>query len=364
MPREILTAISPGAGAPPQITPLILDDPAPDEMVIEVRAAGVCHTDLGVADWLTEPRVLGHEGAGVVVDVGTDVTEFAVGDRVLATFGYCGKCSVCDAGRPAYCVDGAALNIEGARAAGRPSLRRPTGEPIAGSFFQQSCFATYAIVTKRNAVKIPDGVDFVTAAPFGCGVQTGAGAVLNQLGLKAGFPMAVIGCGAVGLSAIMAGKILGCDPIIAFDVVEDRCELALEMGATHGFKGDIEKHVREVVPEGVAAVLDTAGAQITFEQSLQALRPGGSLGVLTIPGEFEDPIPHPGGMPFMTTNIIGIVEGDSVPNEFLPHLFDQFEAGQMPVDRLIETFPFENIAGAFEAMTNSTAIKPVLTFGA
>ena len=367
MPREVMAAVSPGDGAPPEIETLLLDDPAPDELVIELKAVGICHTDLSVSQWGQEPRVLGHEGAGVVVEVGSDVSGFSVGDRVVATFGSCGECAVCGSGRPAYCMDGTALNFEGKRSVDRPILTRPDGAVVQAAFFQQSSFASHAIVTARNIVAIPDDVSFVDAAPFGCGIQTGAGAVFNQLGLEAGHPMVVIGCGAVGLAAIMAGKVLGCDPIIAIDLEAERCELATTLGATHTLDGrisDLSGAIKEITEGGAAAILDTASTQHTFEQSLHALRPGGSLGVVALPGNYGEPVSHPGGMPMMTTRMVGIVEGDAVPDQFLPRLFSLFSSGKLPVDRLIETFPFERIADAFAAMEQKRVIKPVLTFGA
>ncbi len=367
MPREIKAAVCEGGGAPPRIETLLLDDPAPDELVIEVAAAGICHTDLGIAEWSQEPRVFGHEGAGTVVALGEDVSDFAIGDRVAATFGYCGTCPVCTAGRPAYCVDGIALNVDGKRECERPVFTRPDGTSVGGAFFQQSCFASHALVTKRNAVKIPDSLDFVAAAPLGCGIQTGAGAVFNQLDVKAGEPIVIIGCGTVGLAAIMAAKIIGCEPIIGVDLEEGRLTLAKELGATHTLDGsitDLSGAIKQITAVGAAGVLDAAGTQHTFEQSVHALRPGGTLGTLTLPGGFEDPIQHPGGISFLTTRIVGVIEGDAVPHEFLPRLIDYFQNGQMPFDRLIETFPFENIADAFAAMRDKGVIKPVLTFGA
>lgn len=366
MPRPIRAAVCAGGGAPPAIEQLLLDDPAPDELVIAVGAAGICHTDLGIAQWSDAPRVFGHEGAGTVVAVGAGVKRFSVGDRVVATFGFCGSCATCSAGRPAYCMDGIALNIEGKRQCGRPSLSRPDGSAVGGAFFQQSCFATHALATERNLVKLPDDVDFVTAAPLGCGVQTGAGAVFNQLGLSKGDPVAIIGCGAVGLSAVMAAKIVGCDPIMAIDLEKARLDLAMEFGATATLDGaaqDLTAQIRRATEGGAAAVLDTAGSQETFETAVLALRPGGTLGVLTLPGDFGAPISHPGGIPFLTTRIVGIIEGDAVPGETIPQLLRYHRDGCLPYDRLIETCAFEDIAEAFETARERRVIKPVLTFG-
>ncbi|WP_159437041.1 NAD(P)-dependent alcohol dehydrogenase [Parasphingorhabdus marina] len=363
MPRQIRAAVSPGNGALPELETLWLDDPLPDELVIAVRAAAICHTDIGISEWAETPRVYGHEGAGIVVETGSGVKGFRVGDRVAATFGLCGKCRNCIDDHPAYCFENIVLNIEGQRP--RPALTRPDGTEIGGAFFQQSSFATHALVTERNIVRIPDDLDFVTAAPLGCGIQTGAGAVINNFAAKPGRPLLVIGCGAVGLAAVMAGKIAGCAPIIASDVQADRLELAAKYGADVTVSGEDPAFVGKVLETsqgGVSYALDSAGTQQTFEAAIACLHPGGNLGILTLPGGFEDPVPHPGGLPFMTTSMTGIIEGDSVPDRFIPWLIEQHRAGKMPYDELITTYPFEDIAKAFAAQKSGDAIKPVLTF--
>lgn len=363
MPREIQAAVCTGQGAPPAIETLFLDNPLAEEMVIEVKAAAICHTDLGISEWSETPRVFGHEGAGVVVAVGDQVTKFKPGDRVVATFGYCGKCRNCSDEHPAYCFDNIALNIEGQR--DRPAMWRPDGTEIGGAFFQQSSFATHALVTERNAVLIPDDMNFVTAAPLGCGIQTGAGAIINNFKAEAGRPILVIGCGAVGLAAIMAAKIVGCAPIIASDLQIGRMELAKKFGAHVLLPGDAPNFVEQVLKAsdgGVSYALDSAGIQTTFEAAISCLHPGGNLGVLTLPGGFEDPVTHPGGLSFMTTTMTGIIEGDSIPDDFIPWMMEQHRNGQMPYDELITQFPFADIAKAFEAQRSGAAIKPVLTF--
>ncbi len=365
MPCKIRAAVSPGLGAPPVIEELILADPAPDEVVIRVEAAGICHTDLGVGQWSETPRVLGHEGAGVVVETGGAVTLLKKGDRVMATFGFCGTCANCEDGRPAYCFDGIALNLEGMRSAPGPAITRPDGSKVGAAFFQQSCFATHALATERNCIKIPDWLDAKVAAPFGCGIQTGAGAVFNQLNARKGRPLLVVGAGAVGLAAIMAGRIIGCAPIIAVELLPERRDMALSMGAHHALDGaepDWPHKVTELTQGGANAALDTAGNQATFNGALRALHSGGTLGVLTLPGGFEDPVPHPGGIDFLTKTVVGVIEGDGVPGEFLPRLVDYHKAGDLPVDRLITPYRFANIAKAFEDAGNGTVIKPVLTF--
>lgn len=365
MPRQIRAAVFPGGGKPPEIEPLILDDPDDNELVIRVEAAGICHTDISVAKWLDSPAVLGHEGTGTVVQLGPKAKGFAVGDRVVATFGSCGTCPNCASSHPAYCFDGIALNTGGKRSVNRPSITRPDGSAIRGNFFQQSSFATHALVTDRNLVRIPSGLDMITAAPLGCGFLTGAGAVFNQLGAARMRPLLVIGAGAVGLAAALAGKIAGCDPIIVVETNPARRLLAMELGATHvldGAEPDWVDKIVELTGGGAAAALDTAGKQVTFEGALAALHPGGTLGVLTLPGDFSDPIRHPGGLDFLTKRLVGVIEGDAEPPKLIPRLIAYYAAGQLPIDRMITTFKFSEIAAAFEAATEQRVVKAVLTF--
>ena len=299
------------------------------------------------------------------METGSNVAGFKPGDRVTATFGSCGLCRTCRCGHPAYCADHVELNIMGARGNGRTAIKRLNGGTVAGSFFQQSSFATHALVTARNAVHIPPSLDFVTAAPLGCGIQTGAGAVINNFAAKAGEPLLVIGCGAVGLSAIMAGRMIGCTPIIATDLIDSRLNLARDLGADATYRGDLDNlltRIRSRSEGGVTYALDTAGAQQTFELAIASLHPGGKIGVLTLPGGFEDPVTHPGGIAFMNTTMIGIIEGDSVPDMFIPWLIEQHAAGTLPHDRMIQTYPFADIAAAFEDFASGKVIKPVLTF--
>ncbi|MEM6909613.1 MAG: NAD(P)-dependent alcohol dehydrogenase [Pseudomonadota bacterium] len=365
MPRTIRAAVSPGRGAPPVIEDLILADPEPDEVVLRIEAAGICHTDLEVARWTPVPRVLGHEGAGVVVATGSAVTELQPGERVVATFGFCGECPNCQGDQPAYCFQGTALNFEGRRSTDAPALTRPDGSAVSAAFFQQSSFATHALATVRNCVKVPDGFSMPVAAPLGCGIQTGAGAVMNQLAARAGRPLLVIGAGAVGLAAIMAGRIIGCDPILCVELNAARRDMALSVGATHALDGadaDWPDQVRAITQGGATAALDSAGTHTTFRGALGALHPGGRLGVLTLPGGFDETIEHPGGIDFMTKTIVGIIEGDAVPSAFIPRLMEQHLAGDLPVDQLITRYRFADIQSAFADAATGKVIKPVLTF--
>ena len=267
---------------------------------------------------------------------------------------------------PAYCFEHSAFNLEGRRLHGSsPTLRLASGEPVGGAFFQQSCFADHAIATDRNVVKIPDWLHFDLAAPIGCGIQTGAGAVMNCLKAESGRAIVIFGVGAVGLAAVMAAAIIGCSPIIAVDVREDRLRLASEFGAHHvidAASDEPSKSIRRFVPQGCSYALDTAGLQSTFEAAVGSLHPGGACGVVTTPGQWGDPVPHPGGYGFVSTHLIGVIEGDSDPEAFIPDLIAHHQAGWLPYDRFVTRYPFASINQALQDARAGAVIKPVLVF--
>jgi aryl-alcohol dehydrogenase len=229
----IVAAVIETGGAPFRLESLELGPIQADEARVRIAACGICHTDLlirGGSFPTPMPVVLGHEGAGVVEEVGAAVTRVAPGDRVVLSYASCGTCRTCATGRPYYCAEFGARNFGGARSDGTTALSR-NGQPVHSHFFGQSSFATHAAVTERSLVRLPDDVPFEIAAPLGCGVQTGAGGVLNVLRPQAGAAIAVFGVGGVGLSAVMAAALTGCGTIVAVDVKPARLELARELGA-------------------------------------------------------------------------------------------------------------------------------------
>jgi aryl-alcohol dehydrogenase len=231
---RIQAAVTESQGAAFAIEELEVDELRGDELLVRVAACGICHTDLIIRDqWypVPLPAVLGHEGAGVVEAVGTAVTKVGVGDRVAMSFGSCGSCPTCAAGRPWVCHDFWGRNFGATRPDGSTALRR-AGSPIHSHFFGQSSFATHAVATERNVVKLDPNVPLEVVAPFGCGIQTGAGAVLNAVRPPAGASIAVFGTGTVGLAAVIAARVAGCTTMIGVDVRPPRLELASELGAT------------------------------------------------------------------------------------------------------------------------------------
>jgi Zn-dependent alcohol dehydrogenase len=250
---QITAAVVPARSAPFEIQQLELSGPAADEVLVRIVASGMCHTDLHARDGyfanLPYPVVCGHEGAGIVEQVGAAVTDLAPGDPVVISFPWCGECEPCRAERISYCSNARALKSGGRRADGSAPMRTPDGAPVYSCFFQQSSFATFAVAPAKDVVKIRRDAPIDMLGPFGCGLQTGAGAVLNVMQPQAGQSLAVFGVGGVGLAGLMAGKIAGCDPIVAVDRLPARLALARELGATHALESPRDNNFAETLAE-------------------------------------------------------------------------------------------------------------------
>jgi aryl-alcohol dehydrogenase len=343
---------------------LELDAPRPDEVLVEVTATGICHTDLHARDGyfaMPYPAVYGHEGAGVVAAVGSAVEHLAVGDHVVISFPWCGECEHCRADRRSYCQRGRELKSLGMRADGSMTMSR-SGTPVYGSFFQQSSFATHALTPARDAVKVRRDAPLEFLGPLGCGLQTGAGAVLNVMKPEAGQSFVVFGAGSVGLAGLMAAKLAGCEPIIAVDIRANRLQLARSLGATltidNAREGAIAK-IREITPGGAHFTLETSALPAVFRQAVDCLATRGTcvlVGSARRGAEvsFEMSTLQAGRM------VRGVIQGDSRPEQFIPHLVDLFVAGQFPIDRLVTFYDFASINQAAADAVNGTTIKPVL----
>lgn len=361
---EITAAVVDAPNAPFQLRKVTLDAPRADEILVRIAGVGICHTDLvAQAGYFTAelPAVFGHEGAGIVEAVGPDVTKVAVGDRVALSFMSCGKCRCCQRDEPAYCIDMTPLNSSGKR----PDGSKTMGD-VSGSFFNQSSFATHSLVNERNVVKVPEGVPLDVAGILGCGVQTGAGAVLRSMNCAAGTSLVVFGVGAVGLAAVMGAKLRGLSTIIAVEVHESRRELALELGATHALDpmaGDVAQAIRTILPEGTEAVLDTTGIPVVVNTVPDILAKRGQFGFVGIPPVSEIDLKLPGPLMAAMRNgwtFRGIIEGDSDVDGFLAELMDAYMAGNFPFDRMVTRYPLSQINEAIEDQHAGRCLKPVL----
>jgi aryl-alcohol dehydrogenase len=366
---KITAAIVEARDKPFELTELSLDDPRPDEMIVQITAAGMCHTDLSVRSGATPfplPGVLGHEGAGIVTDVGTHVGDFKRGDRVLLSFTSCGACPACAAGRPVYCQHWVPLNLlGGSRLDDSPTLSRTEGQAVHGHFFGQSSFATHALVHARSAIRAPDDIDLGVLAPLGCSVQTGVGSVLNVAKPEPGSTLVVFGAGGVGLAAVMGAALTSAARIVAVDLNPARLDLARELGATHTIDVTDTDPIQALIDltGGVGAdyAIETSGRVPVLEQAVASLASAGTCVVVGAPALGST-------IPVDVTNLlgrgirlIGTNQGNSNPQEFLPMLINLYREGRLPFDRLISRVPFAQINEAAAAAHDGTAIKPVLT---
>jgi aryl-alcohol dehydrogenase len=349
-----------------QLEEIGLEDPRENEVLVRILGTGICHTDLVVRDQYFPtplPAVLGHEGAGIVEKVGSAVSKVAPGDHVVLTFASCGVCPNCLKGQYGYCPDLYGRNFSGARPDGSSPCCSVHGGRLSGYFFGQSSFAEYAVATERNVVKIRSDVPIELMGPLGCGIQTGAGAVINALKPGAGSSIAVFGAGSVGLAAIMAAHVVGCTTIIAVDVMESRLSLARELGATHVIHGAESDAVKEIASitggEGVQYSLECTGLPKVVRQAVDCLRLTGTCGVIGVAPLGTEVALDLNGILFGRT-VRGIIEGDSIPDIFIPQLVDLWRQGRFPFDRLIKKFPLSEINKAVDASERGEVLKAIV----
>jgi aryl-alcohol dehydrogenase len=361
-------AICYGGDRPFAIEDVTLDEPRADEVLVRIHACGVCHTDMAVRDQQLPPSlpaILGHEGAGVVEKVGRGVSHVKPGDRVIMSFNSCGHCPSCDIHKPTYCYNFVPQNWLGTRADGSATTHQGD-KPVNAHFFGQSSFATYALAHARNVVKVPESaahISLTTLAPLGCGLMTGAGAVLRTMAVRKGAPIAIFGAGAVGLGAIMAAKIAGAHPIIAVDVHDSRLALAGDLGATHTIDGKSENAVAkigEIAPLGLSYAFDTTGINTLIQDAFGLLSPLGILGIVGASSPADNLVFNEASFMGGGKRVMGILGGDSDLVTFLPELVEHHLAGRFPHDRLIKAFPFSEINEAFHAGESGEVVKPVL----
>jgi aryl-alcohol dehydrogenase len=363
-------AVVESGGAPFTLHDVELDEPRPGEVLVRMTAAGLCHTDLGVASGglpFPLPGVLGHEGAGVVERVGSAVTSVEPGDHVVLSFTSCGACANCRGGHPAYCASWLPANLlGGARSDGSPTITRG-GEPLGGHFFGQSSFARAALVDERSVVKVDPGLPLELLAPLGCGVQTGVGAVWNVLGPRPGDTVVVAGAGAVGLSAVMAAALTPARRIVAVDVVAQRLDVALKLGATHVVDASTEDFGARVaeITEGAGAngVIETTGNVAVLRQSVDSLAARGTVVVIGAPPFGTEVSFDVNGMLGGKT-VVGVTLGDSETQTLIPVLASMVADGRLPVAEIVRSYPFTDIQRAVDDVKSGAAIKPVLRFDA
>ena len=366
--REITAAVVRKKGGPFRVETLTLEEPRPDEALIRIVATGMCHTDMVARDQLYTvplPVVLGHEGAGIVERVGSSVKKIAPGDHVVLTYMWCGHCKPCLNGDLTYCANFYPLNFGGAREDGSTATQDKQGA-VHDHFFGQSSFGTYALAHERNVVKVPAAAPLELLGPLGCGIQTGAGAVMNALKVRPGSSFAAFGGGAVGLSAVMAARVAGATTIIAADVVPSRLALAKELGATHTVNSretDPVEAVLKITGGGADFTLESSGRPAVLRQAIDALAIKGVCGIVGAPALGTEASFDVNGVMTTGKRIIGIIEGDSVPDLFIPSLVELYQQGRFPFDKLVKFYPLDQINQAAEDSEKGITIKPIVRLG-
>lgn len=369
---EMNAAVAYASSEPFVTTQLMTRAPAANEIGVRIVATGICHTDVmnkknGLCSF---PMVFGHEGVGIVDALGSDVSGFELGDHVVLSYDYCGRCSSCINLKPAYCHNHGALNFAGTRPNGEKTHRTLDSETanVYGSYFQQSSFATYALSHETNTIKVDKSLPLPLLAPLGCGVQTGAGTVFNTLEVKPQSSLVVFGCGCVGLSSIMAAKIAQARHIVAVDINQRRLQLARELGATHCLNSndydnseDIVSQVRSIDDSGGCNYsIDTTGNPAVLRQAFDSCGPLGVTAMIApgMPGT-EVCIEMFGLLPGKALR--GVIQGDSVSKTFVPKLIALWQRGEFPFDRMITMFnSLDNLESAVSAMERGEVVKPVV----
>lgn len=349
-----------------------IPEPKANDVIVKMVAVGVCHTDHNAIDQdlpTQLPAVMGHEGSGIVEAVGANVTEVKPGDKVVVGIPWCGECGTCMIGHPAQCERTFELSFFGSYVDGERRLTDKDGNAVS-SFFAQGTFSTYAIADIHNIVKLPEEVtmeELPYMGPLACGQETGSGTVLNVLQVKAGSSIAIFGCGAVGLAAIMAAKIGGCLNIIGVDVVDSRLELAKELGATHVINGknaDAVAEIMKITGKGCEYAIDNTANVVCINQALDCLAFFGTAITMGTTGPNKIPVLPQTQLMVGQKALVGAIQGDVRPKEWIPKLVKWYKQGKFPFDKLIKFYDFneEQIEKAFADSKNGTTIKPVIRF--
>lgn len=359
---KITAALSDGTAEAPRLMDMEQEAPRAGEMRVRIVASGICHTDLHEHPGRHSPQpiVLGHEGAGVVEELGEGVTGFALGDHVIMSGSSCGICVSCKANRPTYCDLAMPHCFGGQRMDGSTALTC-NGAAVHSHFFGQSSFASHAIVPQRTAIKMPKDLPLEKLGPLGCGVVTGAAGVIEALKVGFGDTIAVFGTGGVGLSAVMAAHLVGARRIVAVDLNPARLEMAREFGATDclmGDEDDLAVKLRAITGRGLDFTFNTTNSAAVHTLALEVLAMNGTAGFVAAPhGPFA-----PAMFPMLAggRQLRGILGGDAHPGLFIPQLLDYWQQGRFPFDRMLSFYPFAEIDRAFADAASGAVIKPVL----
>ncbi|MBP1881851.1 NAD(P)-dependent alcohol dehydrogenase [Sinorhizobium mexicanum] len=366
---KTVAAVARTEKAPFSLEEVTLPEPEGADVLVRIAGVGICHTDLASRDGTLGapfPSIFGHEGAGVVEKVGPLVTKLRPGDHVVLAPASDGTCRHCQTGNPMYCEHFTELNFQTEPRAEGASLS--DGKTAALRYFGQSSFGHHALASERNAVKVPTDIPLHLLGPLGCGIQTGAGTVMNGLRPEAGQSIVILGTGAVGLAAIIGAAVCGCGDIIAVDRVDSRLEMARELGATHTINTsnvtDLGTAIMEIVPHGVDFIVDCAGVAGLLGAAILGLGKLGTVALVAVPPTSDRKL-EVAWFPTLLQgqSVRGFVEGNSVPDIFIPRMIELYVQGRFPFDKIIKTYPFDQINRAVEDQLTGATIKAVLKAG-
>lgn len=339
------------------------------QVLVKVKAAGVCHSDLHTYKGelrSVPPIVLGHEGAGIIEEVGPGVTKFKAGDPVIINWlPGCLTCNTCMSGRANLCERLPGTTFQSLMPDGTTHHTTLDGM-VLKPYLSSATMADYAIVDEDGLIPIPDDMPFDVAAVIGCAVLTGAGAVLNTAQAESGSSAMVIGCGGVGLSAVQGCQLAGCYPLIAVDVMDSKLDFARELGATHTVNAkdeDAVKAVKKLTKGGPDYAFDSVGASATITQALTSIRPGGTAVVMGLHSAKDDVPVSAAQLILMNKSLLGSFAGSANPQVDLPKLVKLYQGGRLQLDKLISKhYALDELPQAFADMEAGNVARGVITF--
>lgn len=359
--QKIKAAILYETNTPLQIEEVDLDQPQEGEIRVKVMAVGLCHTDLHALEGdipVPMPTVLGHEGAGIVDEIGKGVTTMKPGDHVILSFGFCGKCRQCVAGMPILCEVFWPLLFQGTLLRGQRRLSKD-GQAL-NHFCLQSSFAEYVVVNQETAITIRKDAPFDKVVSLACGASTGIGSVINVAKLEAGASVAIFGCGGLGLNAILAARMVGALKIIAVDILENKLDAAKDLGANdviNASKEDPVKRIVELTGSGADYTFEFVGNVNVITQAIQSVRLGGkTISVGAVPGQIRIE-----ALDLLSKTIIFPMMGFIKPTIDIPRYVDLYMEGKLPLDKIISSkYGLKDINSAVEAIKNGEIVKAVI----
>lgn len=366
--REIGASVPYEESQPIKIETLELDSPEKGEVLVQIKAASLCHSDLSVMNGSRPrpvPMALGHEAAGVVVDIGPEVTDLEPGDNVVCVFvPSCGQCGPCREGRPALCERGAAANTAGTLLGGGQRLHKES--EIINHHLGVSAFSEYAVVSRNSIIKISKDIPFEKAALFGCAVITGVGAVVNTANIRLGSTVAIVGLGGVGLSALLGSIAAGASRVVAVDINETKLKQAKELGATDVFNSkdpEVIEQIRQATGGGLDYAFETAGAVPAMEVAYGITKRGGTTVTTGLPHP-----EHQFSFPYVSLTaeertLKGSYLGSCVPSRDIPRYMNLFQEDRLPVDKLITDFiTLDEVNKGFDILAKGESSRIIIKF--